>query len=192
MNLVLDFDDTLFDFGNPCADALSHYTNKPIGAGDWPDYDLCALYGITREEFLRVLVDYKVLESCRPQMGAYTLMQYVTHNPVNLTIVTHRGWHPHGSEITKWSMDKWFPNVGFQLVVQNLHELKSSVVLDPHMMFDDNPRVIADMQAIHPNCRTYLIKQPSNREHHSGLHAVEFSKALHLVTARHKELQCAT
>jgi hypothetical protein len=189
LHLALDIDDTFMDFIGVCQAALTTHTGQSIPRDQWHTYDLSLMYNIPRPELMDVMHNHRLLETAQPLDGAHELMLYIAANNIRLSLVTARGWHKQGDQLTRASMATYFPFVEYQLTVFDYGVSKVSAFTPddpPQLMFDDSATVCDDMAKHYPNCAMYMIRQPHNA-HARHLHkSVNLSEALTILMHMHR------
>ncbi len=105
-NFIADLDDTLLNLKVPLMQALNLKTNKNIHWKDWDGHNLEKLYGISRTDFIDMMIESKVIERALPIPGVRESLQKIKDKGYEIHIITARGWHPNGMEITKQWLDE--------------------------------------------------------------------------------------
>lgn len=103
---ALDIDDTLVNLRDPLMQSLNEYTGKDIHWNDWDAYNLAEIYGMTIVDFYACLMESDVLRKAKPLENTVEFCQYLIDNNYLVLMVTARGWHPQGAEITRQLLEE--------------------------------------------------------------------------------------
>jgi len=107
---ALDIDDSLANLRDPLMHTLNEYTGKNIHWEEWDAYNLAEIYGMTISDFYACLLESDILRNVKPLEDTINFCQYLIDNNYLVLMVTARGWHPQGTEITKqWLHDYKIP-----------------------------------------------------------------------------------
>jgi 5'(3')-deoxyribonucleotidase len=124
---IIDLDDTLGDLKNPMMQALNRSTGKTLHWRDWDTYDVPDIYDISHTKFLEILIDEHVIESTIIHDSSYEFLDKLNTMDYHVALITARGWHPNGVDIT----EKWITshnlNIG-ELIVVDANQSKTDVI----------------------------------------------------------------
>lgn len=124
---LIDLDDTLADLKEPMMKAMNAHTGKSIHWSTWADFDVSGIYEVPSEEFLQVCIDDFVLERAEIHDSTYNFMNILKRNGAYVVLITARGWHPRGGEIT----EEWILGHSLdvdEVIVVGEHESKAGVM----------------------------------------------------------------
>lgn len=124
---VVDLDDTLGDLKEPMMQALNRVTGKNIHWSEWNRFDVSNIYGLTDTEMLSVLEGEYVLEQVIIHDSSYKFLNDLHGLGYYTVLVTARGWHPKGKEIT----EQWVSDHSLdidELIVVGVDQSKTDVI----------------------------------------------------------------
>jgi 5'(3')-deoxyribonucleotidase len=124
---LIDLDDTLGDLKLPMMQALNRATGKDMHWSDWDTYDVPDLYDVTHERFLDILINEHVIESTVIHDSSYEFLNSLNDMDFHTVLITARGWHPKGTEIT----EKWITSHNLdvdELIVVDADQSKTDVI----------------------------------------------------------------
>jgi 5'(3')-deoxyribonucleotidase len=124
---LIDLDDTLGDLKNPMMQALNRSTGKNLHWRDWDTYDVPNVYDVSHARFLEILIDEHVIESTIIHDSSYTFLDNLNAMGSHVVLITARGWHPNGVDIT----EKWITSHNLnihELIVVDANQSKTDVI----------------------------------------------------------------
>lgn len=98
--IAFDFDGVIGDLGPGSHMACAAMSKLPAPSAEWTIYDQYVQYGMTLEQYLEALIQYRVLEDAPITPGAAEAMRAARLAGYEIAIVTARGYHPEGEAIT--------------------------------------------------------------------------------------------
>jgi hypothetical protein len=98
---LVDLDDTLIDLKEPMKWAMDSETGKDIPWQNWDHFDVPSIYGLSQDEFLELCIRHKVLENAIIHSQSHRFLQDLNNLGYYTVLITARGWHPQGKEITE-------------------------------------------------------------------------------------------
>lgn len=171
---ILDIDDTLANLRDPLMVALNEYTGKDIHWNDWDAYNLAEIYGMDISDFYACLTDSDVLRKTKPLEHSAQFCQYLINNNYLVLMVTARGWHPQGTDITQQWLEKY--KIPYHdLYVTKYNESKYKAIekygaID--LAVDDSFKHIEDYKQSGMVKHPVLFHNPWNKNH-------EYDKVIH-------------
>lgn len=145
---IVDLDDTLGDLKNPMMEALKSATGKDIHWSKWDSFDVPSLYGITQQDFLNICINENILEKVIIHDSSYKFLNDLHKLNYYTVLITARGWHPQGKEITK----KWVADHNLdidELIVVEIDQSKTDVITKfDNIIFSIDDRI--------KHCREYI------------------------------------
>lgn len=157
---AFDCDEVVFNIRDSMAEALSAATGREIHWSDWWTYDLCEVYKLPDlTVFKQILRDAKVLEKATLEPEILPKIKEVRLRGYAPVMVTSRGWHEQGQQITEAAL--MLHNLPFfGLTVLPIGECKAQAIKKVYgsvfCLYDDNPEII-ELAAEHPDVVTNLM-----------------------------------
>lgn len=104
--VVFDCDDVLANLRDPLEGLVSEHIGKKVSWKDWNQYEIGKVYGFDFKPICQMLVDRKTLENLKPDEAAAELIHWYRNRDYKVVVLTARGYHPRGREITQqWMID---------------------------------------------------------------------------------------
>lgn len=124
---LIDLDDTLVDLKTPLMLALNRRTNKNLHWNSWDTFDLTATYNITNAEFLNICIEENVLNDAVIHDSSKKFLDDLNFLGYHTVLITARGWHPRGKNIT----EEWVSNHNLsinELIVVGMEQSKTDMI----------------------------------------------------------------
>lgn len=160
--LAIDLDDTICFLKTPLMQALNLHTGKNIHWKEWNTWHIENMYGITSDEFTQVMIDGHVIERALPIPGVREALLQIKSKGYKLHIITARGWHPNGMDVTK----RWFEenNIPYDTInIVPIDGSKSAIMnkfKNLKYLVDDSAHNCEEV--ISQGYEAFLINYPSN------------------------------
>lgn len=120
---LIDLDDTLGDFKDPLMKALNKATGKRIHWSKWTNFDVPELYEISHDDFLDICIKEKVIENTKVNETSASFLSDLKYFGYHNILITARGWHPNGRELTEqWLSDNEL--IIDEVIVVDVHQSK--------------------------------------------------------------------
>ncbi|MDJ0862569.1 MAG: hypothetical protein QNJ82_10050 [Gammaproteobacteria bacterium] len=164
--VVFDLDDVLANLRDHLMNMLVRQTGHGIHWNQWHEYELGSVYQTTTERIMGWVLEHRVLESASLEPHAQPAVRTARQLGHRIAVVTARGWHPRGVQLT----EEWLVANG--LDVDELHLVpafgdKSNVLrkLGRVAYFvDDHVGHLYPARTLPEVCETLLIDRPWNRK----------------------------
>lgn len=98
---LVDLDDTLIDLKEPMKVVMDAETGLDIPWQEWDHFDVPSIYGLTQGEFLDLCIRHQVLENSVIHPQSHRFLNDLNNLGYHTVLITARGWHPQGKEITE-------------------------------------------------------------------------------------------
>lgn len=99
--VVWDLDDVIVNFAETLCERMTTRDGLPADWRQWHTYDTCqTVFAPTHDGFVDAMIQARVLESCEPIPGVLATIADFHARGWTQFIVTARGWHPDGVNIT--------------------------------------------------------------------------------------------
>lgn len=105
--IILDIDDTSGDLKTRLQDLYRKETgDESIHYDQWDEYFVSHRYGISEERLYEMFIESATMESMDPHDGLSEITNEIHRRGYQIEIVTARGWHPKGYDVTKEWLDR--------------------------------------------------------------------------------------
>ena len=131
----------------------------------WSDYAYFLKYGMTYDDFLQVFIDSRALQLATPDKGTADSIQQLRKDGYEVAIITARGFHPEGEEITKtWLGEQAIP-VDHVVVVHPTQTKVEAISSFPGMVayIDDHADHLDKSREAMLSPKLYMYDQPWNQ-----------------------------
>lgn len=142
---LVDLDDTLADFRTPMIATVNRVTGRDTV---WEGYDIPAHAGLTHTEFIDILIQEDIISQIGIHDSSHKFLNDLHRLNYYTVLITARGWHPEGRELTQQWVDKHGLDID-ELIVVDAHESKTDVIAK----FGDDIKFSIDDRMKH--CREY-------------------------------------
>lgn len=159
-----DLDDVLANMREPMCASMTRRVGKKFSVSDWTDYDYFDGH-MSAKEFLQMLVDDRVLETCSPEPGAMASLQRLQAKGLKIAVITARGYHPRGEEVTL----TWFAEQGVKIdslqIVQPGQSKVEALAKLPNVIgyVDDHIKHLENISKANPGMSLHLMARPWNQ-----------------------------
>lgn len=159
-----DLDDVVANLRDLFVKSMNQKLGVNIQVKDWLSYDHFQSY-MSAQEFLQLIVDDRILETCEAEPGAISSIQRLQAKGYKVAIVTARGYHPRGRQIT----EQWFSGQGLKVDSLQLVEPGQSKVDAlsklPNLVgyVDDHIKHLESITKGLPHVNSYLMTRPWNQ-----------------------------
>lgn len=165
---VFDLDDTLSNLKEAIMPVMIGKSGINIHWSEWKAHNIDKTYGLTTRQFFDMIVEYEIFENSIPLEGAIEVVNQFKENGYNIVIVTARGWHERGKEVS----ENWLQKNGIkfdEVFVTGLNQNKTEVL--EHLntvdfVVDDRYKNCLDFLMSGKVNRTFLVDSPWNRAEH--------------------------
>lgn len=99
--VVFDLDDVLANLRDHLMTMLNRRTGRSVHWREWHQYELSSVYGAPVEAIMTWVREDAVLEAATLEPHAQAAIQAARAVGYRVAIVTARGWHPAGEQITR-------------------------------------------------------------------------------------------
>lgn len=187
--MAFDLDETLAGLRHLIRDVMTAEFGHCYPIDQWHSYNIEERFGITPREFLALLEKHHVLERAALEPRALETLELARQLGYHRCIITARGWHPRGREIT----EQWLERHGLE--VDDLHlvaERETKVdtmrrIGSVAYFIDDHPGHVSEAVAADVADRVIVISRPWNAQLNHA-HRVEcLGEFCELVTESHRE-----
>lgn len=164
--IVFDMDEVIVNGRDVLAVSLSQHSGKNISANDWHQYDLCATYDVDLPTLISIFHSSNMLETATLEPDALQAMVLAKSHGYNIGVLTARGWHEKGLELTRAAIESFGLPVDHIVAVPL--DAKKHDVIDLHFpggiagFVDDNPSHIRGVSNI--GIPSYVRDRPWNRD----------------------------
>lgn len=165
---AVDIDDVLARFAEAVHKALcARYPNiKPVS--QWNTFLWSDINDVPYDDFVRVMIEDKLLTECVPVPGAVLAMQKIRASGATIVLITARGYHPMGYELTHaWLTHHGIPFDDLIIVPKGQTKAQAAVGKYPKgflYMIDDNADNLDHMRDAGLLSNPILIDQPWNQD----------------------------
>lgn len=165
---AIDIDDVLARFADAIHRSLcTRYPNiKPVA--QWNSFLWAEINNIPYDDFIQMMIDDNLLATCVPVPGAAHAMQSIRDSGASLVLITARGYHPQGYELTQaWLNHHGIPFDDLIVVPNGLNKAQAAIGKYPKgftYMIDDNADNLDHMRDAGLVSNPILIDQPWNQE----------------------------
>lgn len=97
---VFDCDDVLANLRDPLQDLVSEHLKTPVYWKDWNQYEIGKVYGFDFSHICEMIVKRNTLFNLQPEPYARALIRSYKQEGCRTVVLTARGYHPHGKQIT--------------------------------------------------------------------------------------------
>lgn len=128
--LWLDVDDVLVETSPLTEASLRALTGKTIPISSWPHHHFAEIYGLDAQgvdAMCQAWMSERVLERAPLRAGVPEALNRLAEADFELGIITARGWHPYGREITEDMVATHRLPVS-EIVVMDFEESKAEVL----------------------------------------------------------------
>ena len=175
--VVFDMDDVLVSSRELLLNALNEHTGEQLTIDQWHDFTLTNVYkNLNQFELVDIFHKIQFIENGVLEAYAAETVKHIAEQGFNVGILTARGWHQRGEELT-WDFVK-----KHQMPVKKIHavqlgEKKEDVILQQfpgkiHAYCDDNAKHVYGIR--HLGINAILQDRPWNR------HALDLPRIFHL------------
>lgn len=165
--IICDLDDVIGDFAIPMNKLMNKASGVELAVTDYLTYDYYSRHGLTREDFLNIVIDNDVFLNMPVKPGAREGLQLLIDKGYEIHIVTARGAFKYAYELTKvWLDSNDIPYTTLHVVDTKVTP-KSEVyrnIEGAACLLDDAPYNIVDALNSDLNIIPIVINQPWNRE----------------------------
>jgi phosphoserine phosphatase len=107
---VFDCDDVLANLRDPLQDLVSEHLGRPVSWKEWDQYEIGKVYGFNFSHVCQMLVERDTLAKLQADPYAKQLIDAYKQDGCKTVILTARGYHPTGKQITEqWVADNNLP-----------------------------------------------------------------------------------
>lgn len=165
---AVDIDDVLAKFAEAVHKALTarYPLVKPVA--QWNSFLWADVNSIPYDDFVQLMIDDNLLATCLPVPGAVRAMQRIRESGTALVLITARGYHPQGYELTHdWLQHHKIPFDDLIIVPKGMSKAQASIGKYPKgfsYMIDDNAENLDHMRNAGLVNNTVLIDQPWNHD----------------------------
>jgi hypothetical protein len=186
-------DEVIVNARDCLASHLNQHTGKNISPEAWHQYDLGKTYDVDHPTLLSIFHSSKMLETALLEDDVLPAMTLAKRLGYKIGVLTARGWHAQGLELTKASLEKFELPVDHTVAVPL--EVSKHDVIRMHFpggivgFVDDNPSHIKGVTAI--GIPSYVRDRPWNRdlfEYPRVFSLIDFVESVHLVHSEQLDL----
>lgn len=165
--IACDLDDVIANMRDVLMLALNEATKQKIHWRKWHTFHLHEIYPLTGAECIDAFHRYDILNNCLPEPDAVEALCKIAEHGAYIAIVTSRGWHKHGREITQQWLD--FHKVPFNsLHITPWPNGSKSACLGEHFekvdyLIDDSPGNILDAMNSQIIQKPVVVDRPWNQ-----------------------------
>lgn len=183
--IIFDMDEVIVNGRDCLATHLNQHTGKNISADEWHQYDLGKIYDVDHSTLVGIFHSSGMLETAVLEADVLPAMQLAKILGYQIGILTARGWHAQGLELTKAAVAK--AQLPVDHIVAVPLEVAKHQVIEKHFsggivgFVDDNPSHIKGVTAI--GIPSYVRDRPWNRdlvEYPRVFSLVDFVESVHL------------
>ncbi len=162
--VIFDVDDVLVNFRQSLYLACKKI-NRDIHWDQWTSYDHPSIYGfVSQEQFREFMAQHAVLENAVVEEGVKQTLQLLRDRDYSLGLITARGWHPDGKDITN-KMVRDNDLAIDKVVVSHVYTDKKSAFINQFdgeivAYFDDSAHHVRDF--LEHGVSSYLLDRPWN------------------------------
>ncbi len=164
--VAFDLDDVLANLRDHLMSMLWRQTGQEIHWNEWHQYELGSVYNTTTDVIMDWVLEHRVLESASLEPHAQPAVRAAREAGYRVAVVTARGWHPRGQQLT----EEWLNAHG--LDIDELHLVsafgdKSSVLRELGRVayfVDDHVGHLYPARALPYVSETLLVDRPWNRQ----------------------------
>lgn len=141
-------------------------SSATVSEEDWIHYDYFKTIGMTIDQFLDGHIEFNILQNATIYEGVAVAISYARENGYEVAIVTSRGFHPDGENITR----EWFKKHNCDvdhMVLVGIHETKVNALKslgNVAAYIDDYLPHLEDIAASDLDINLFLMDQPWNCE----------------------------
>jgi 5'(3')-deoxyribonucleotidase len=165
---VFDLDDTLSNLKEAIMPVMIQKSGINVHWSEWRSHNIDKTYGLTTPQFFDMIREHQIFENSKPLERAKEVVKQLKYDGFNIVIVTARGWHERGKEVS----ENWLTNNGIpfdEVFVTDLNQNKTEVLdhLDSvEFVVDDRYKNCLDFLLSGKVKRTFLVDSPWNRADH--------------------------
>lgn len=195
--IIFDMDEVIVNIRDRLADHLNQATGKNIPASAWYQHDLEGIYGIDSKQLIDIFFSSRILETATLEPDADKALNNAKNFGYNVGILTARGWHHDGLNISQQTVTQFQLPVD-HIVAVPLHAKKHEVIRQafpggPVIGFvDDNPAHVRGVSTL--GIPTFVRDRPWNTDMleyarvHNLEHFVDSVHNQHLTTRQSSDL----
>lgn len=164
--IAFDLDGTMGDLLIGLSKMCSIITGTTVKPEEWINYDHFITIGVTADQFISGIVDHFVLENATPYYGLSEAISFARQQGYDIAVITARGFHPDGENITY----AWFEKHGVDIdhiIVVGQHETKITALQSLGNVvayIDDYLPHLHAIDEANLDIELYLMDQPWNSE----------------------------
>lgn len=161
---AFDLDEVLCDLKVATHAALLQVIPNYPPPAQWSSYNCFEQHGLSLDQFLNILIEHQVLENAPPVEHAAEVLRALKDLGYRNAVVTARGYHPTGVEVTQ----AWFKQHGLpidDLIVVDMLESKVDALKSLGKVksyCDDLPMHLNNIAAAQCVEELYLMRRPWN------------------------------
>lgn len=170
---IIDVDDTIAQFRHTLRNIIEEIKGENISMDRWDCTNLDKTFDVSFDHVFEIMIDRNTLvDDLTPEQHASSLLNYLNKNDYYIDILTARGWHPRGKQVTEQWLQKHdlcFDEVTSVPMDMCKEQVLSKKYKDVDLTIDDNPKhclAYADSNVVK---NTYLIDRMWNKDvkHHN-------------------------
>lgn len=163
---VFDCDDVLANLRDPLEGLVSSHLKRPVSWKEWDQYDIGNIYNFHFGEICKTIVEQEVLLDLTPDHYALELLTDLKQQNYRIKVLTARGYHPKGREVTfEWLRKNNLPID--DVICVKLHENKRdylSLMSNVEFYVEDNHHHAEQAHHLHNVKQVFLIDRPWNQQ----------------------------
>lgn len=167
--IILDLDDTLGCLKSRLQEIYRRATgDNTISYNDWDNYGHPNRYGISSEQLSELFIEDNSLQLMKPFEGAVEVTALMKSRGFNVEIVTARGWHPDGYNVTKkWLDDNYISYDRINIVpLFQCKEEATRHIENVALFVDDRLDHCVNVYESGRIGKSLVLAQPWNRDYH--------------------------
>lgn len=165
---VVDLDDTIADMAGLMTECLNHYTGLTLRKEDFDSFDVSGKYGISNEEFYRLLDKDGVIDELAVLPGARTALERLSHDHEVVIVTARHHFRDPLTRTLKWVKSRGLPVDRVLVSGGTSSRFKSNVVYNyvhidgVQVFFDDGMHNVWDMYDSNMAEKIFIPSQPWN------------------------------
>lgn len=196
--VAYDMDEVLCNIREHSLNSLCAHSGQYLHWSQWADYAMYESFGLSWEQYSSILIEERILERALPEEGAREVVAMTRELGCRNVVITSRGFHPRGAEVTTEWLDGHRYPVDEVVVVSSGHE-KAAVFTRlasqaPVLAFvDDHSATLDAVRACNVLERLVLRDRRWNRNEmrYQRIHDIrEYGDIVRRVVAKRNRLGC--
>lgn len=163
---VFDCDDVLANLRDPLQDLVGEHLGQIVSWTDWNQYEIGKVYGFDFNHVCQMLIERDILSKLQVDPHAKQLIESYRNDGIRTVILTARGYHPKGKQITeRWVADNNLPIDEVRCI--SLHEEKRDHLKhmnDVHVYVEDNHNHAEQAFGLPNVKKVFLLDRPWNSD----------------------------